>query len=506
MRAASISVAAPVARPLASKRLLALAGDERLVEQIRKGNDAAFEVAFERHGPAILAFCRHMLGSHEEAEDAVQQTFASAFHDLQRDGRAIALKPWLFTIARNRCLSMLRTRRELPVEEPVVPTVGLGEQVEQRGELRQLLADVRELPDEQRAALLLAELGDLSHADIAGVLGCEVRRVKALVFRARSALISRRAARETPCAVIREQLANLRGGSLRRTELRLHLRECPGCSAYRKEVKLQRELLAAALPVAPALGLKSSVLAAVGIGAGSAGGGVWVAKVAVVGVLAGAGIAGGQAVVSHHDRPAAGDAAAGHARDALGARNATEPSARGVGRVNPSYERTKRPTPVGERVHGEAQERTPARGADPKRSGIEGPAAEPPAAETPAAEAPAVDAPGGDQRGGHAPGRHRSDRGRSKSAKPTPPGQVKPRGRGNGEAKGTPPGQVKPRGLGNGEAARGLRNGEAARGLGNGQAKPDAELKPNAMPETQPWTEPNNAEPEAGNTGTSAPR
>src|SRR5215207_5551853 len=253
MRSVPIPADAPAARPLGSKRLLTLAGDERLVEQIRHGNEAAFEVAFERHSPAILSFCRHMLGSRDEAEDAVQHTFAAAFRDLQRGGdRPIVLKPWLFAIARNRCLSLLRSRREHPVEDPVLGTAGLAEQVEQRAELQRLLEDLRELPDDQRAALLLTEVGDLSHADAAGVLGCGVPRVKALVYRARSGLIARRDARAKPCEEIREQLANLRGGSLRRTELRLHLRECAGCRAYREEVKRQRELLAAALPVVPA--------------------------------------------------------------------------------------------------------------------------------------------------------------------------------------------------------------------------------------------------------------
>ena len=155
------------------------------------------------------------------------------------------------------------------------PRTALSEQVEQRDELRQLLADLGEVPHEQRAALLLAELGDLSHAEIAGVLGCEVPRVKALVFRARNSLIQRREARDVSCIEIQEQLANLRGGSLRRNELRLHLRECSACSAYREQVKHQRRLLAAALPVAPSLGLKSSVFAAIGIGGGSAGGRGW---------------------------------------------------------------------------------------------------------------------------------------------------------------------------------------------------------------------------------------
>src|SRR5215208_2753569 len=283
--------------PMGSKRLLSLAGDERLVEQIQRGNEAAFEVAFERHGAGILAFCRHMVGSHEEAEDVVQHTFAAAFKDLQRDGeRTIALKAWLYTIARNRCVSVLRARREQAAELHELPTDGLSEQVEQRAELRELLADVRELPEEQRAALLLAEAAGLSHAEVAQVLGCEVGSVKGLVFRGRSALIERRVARETPCSEIREQLATLRGGALRRNELRHHLRGCPGCTAYRDEVRRQRQVLATALPVAPSLGLKASVMSAAGITGGAAGGAAAgglalgsaaLAKVALVGVLAG---------------------------------------------------------------------------------------------------------------------------------------------------------------------------------------------------------------------------
>ena len=352
-------------RTLRSKRLLALAGDERLVEQIRRGNECAFEVAFERYGTGILGFCRHMLGSREEAEDAVQHTFAAAFNDLQRGGeRQIALKPWLYTIARNRCLSLLRARREQTAELEDIPTDGLHEQVESRAELRELLGDLRELPDEQRAALLLAEAADLSHAEVAGVLGCEVARVKALVFRARSGLIERREARETPCADIREQLANLRGGSLRRSELRHHLRHCPGCAEYREQVRRQRQMFAAALPVVPSMGLKSSVLSAAGLGGGAAGGGAAAAagggavgaaaaggggmavggtlgstvvtKVALVAVLAGGGVVASDAAIERANGPnTAAPAAAHHESDAPaqghagGGERATHASERG---------------------------------------------------------------------------------------------------------------------------------------------------------------------------------
>lgn len=275
-----------------SRRLLSLVADERLLEQIRRGNEAAFEVVFERYAPGLLAFCHHMLSSREEAEDAVQLTFAAAHSDLmRRSDRIVTLKPWLFTIARNRCFSILRARREPPAELGELPTGGLGEQVEKRAELRQLLADVRELPDEQRAALLLAEVSDMSHAQVAAVLGCEVARVKALVFRARGALMDRRRARETPCVEIQEQLANISGGSLRRAPLRMHLRDCAACRSYREEVRNQRKVLGAALPVVPSLGLKSSVLAALGIGSGAAGGGLAVGLTSVTGAFGGGALA-----------------------------------------------------------------------------------------------------------------------------------------------------------------------------------------------------------------------
>jgi RNA polymerase sigma factor (sigma-70 family) len=298
-----------------SRRVLAALGDGRLVDLVRRGHDAAFEVLYDRHHRAILAFCRHMLGSREEAEDAVQHTFMSAYGSLLGSDRDIALKPWLFTIARNRCLSVLRARREEVADEVELSTAGLPDEVERRSELRHLLADVAALPDEQRAALVLAEIGDLSHADIAQVLGCEVGKVKSLIFQARSSLIETRKAREVPCVEIRAQLATLSGGALRRGVLRRHLRSCAGCREYRHEVKRQRALLAAALPVVPSFGLKESALAAVGIGGGggaaAAGGGLGAvlatgaAKVATVAVVAG-GAAGGLAATDAVELPGGG--------------------------------------------------------------------------------------------------------------------------------------------------------------------------------------------------------
>jgi RNA polymerase sigma factor (sigma-70 family) len=301
-----------------AKRLLAAFGDERLVEQIRRGNDAAFEVVFDRYSRGILAFSRHMLASTEEAEDAVQHTFIQAYDAIRSGDRELKLKPWLYTIARNRCLSVLRARREQAAELDDVPTAGLPEEVQQRSELRDLLADIRDLPEDQRAALVLSEVGDLSHAEIATVVGCEASKVKSLVFQARSSLIESRNAREIPCHEIREQLATASGGALRRGPLRRHLKQCTGCAEFRDDVRRQRQMMAAALPVIPSIALKHGALAAIGIGGGggagaSAGGsaaagglaslisttgaGKTIALIAVAGATVGGGVAITQEVV-----------------------------------------------------------------------------------------------------------------------------------------------------------------------------------------------------------------
>ena len=164
-----------------------------------------------------------------------------------------------------------------------------------RADLRAVVEDVARLPDDQRAALVLAELADLSHAQIGEVIGVRAGKVKALVHQARTTLIAERDAREQPCDEIREQIATARGGALRRGPLRRHLRLCAPCRAYRDAVAAQRRTLAAVLPVAPSAGLKAGIL-----GAATGGGGAGLsaglatklaASAIVVGGAAGGGVA-----------------------------------------------------------------------------------------------------------------------------------------------------------------------------------------------------------------------
>jgi RNA polymerase sigma factor (sigma-70 family) len=450
--------------------LLRFASDERLVELVRGGSEAAFEAIYDRHHRGILGFCRHMLSSFEEGEDALQHTFMAAYRHLAGGDAEIQLRPWLYAIARNRCLSMLRARREQAdggLHEP--STEHLSDEAQRRQDVREVLADVAALPDDQRAALVLAEIGAVSHEEIALVLGVPRQKVKALVFQARTSLAASRRARETPCAEIRTQLANLRGGALRRTTLHRHLRQCPGCRAFREEVALQRKTLAVALPVIATPGLKEAALGAAfgsagaGGGAAAGAGGAAVAAKALVAVaLVGGGTTAGVDALRHATPPAPVEAAPAPAPasgvdglkavSGLGqlhlapatrpARTHTAPATRPATRrghappPNPAHRR-KRTPPGHAKEAAEPAVPQPAAGALPQ-------AAKPPKGAKPVPPGQVKPAgkpipPGQAKRTGKPvpPGQAKKA---PSAAKPVPPGQAKPH-----PPAGAPPGQAKPK-------------------------------------------------------------
>jgi RNA polymerase sigma factor (sigma-70 family) len=272
------------------------APDDRLVALVRHGELTAFEILYDRHARELLGFCSYILGSRHDAEDAVQSTFASAYKALMADDRPVELRPWLFAIARNTSLSILRLRRPVseihevaaPGEDPVL-------RAEQRENLRVLVATMLELPEHQRTALVLAELHGLSHRDIGVVLDVPSERVKAYIFQARSSLISERVARGADCAEIRQELSNARGPALLKARLRRHLRSCEGCRDFAAELSRGRGQLGILVPIAPTLALKRRVLDAAsgnasgaGVGLGSSAVGASLAGTSAE--LAGAGV------------------------------------------------------------------------------------------------------------------------------------------------------------------------------------------------------------------------
>ena len=278
-------------------RAARLLSDARLAQLAAGGDERAFEALYDRHHRALLGFCRHMVGSPDEAEDALQQTFLRAHRALLAHGAPDDPRPWLFTIARNRCKTLLAARRaEAEVGETMPATAGLTEEVQARADLRAVVEDVAGLPDDQRAALVLSELADLSHTQIGEVIGVRSAKVKALVHQARTTLIAERDAREQPCDEIREQIATARGGALRRGPLRRHLRLCAPCRAYRDAVAVQRRTLAAVLPVAPSAGLKAGILGAATGGGGAGLSAGLATKLAASAIVVGGATGGGVAL------------------------------------------------------------------------------------------------------------------------------------------------------------------------------------------------------------------
>jgi RNA polymerase sigma factor (sigma-70 family) len=280
--------------------LLRLQTDERLVALIRRGHHGAFEALVQRYQPRLLAFCRHMLGSTEDAEDVLQEVFAASFNAICADDRPINARPWLYRIARNRCLNHLRRPQpsgqdSMDIFERDGGTT-TADTVHKREEFRQIVADVHELPETQRTALLLREIDALSYEQIAEAMETTVPSVKSLLVRARVALAEAAEARLLTCAEVRLELGRVAEGIARSSPpVRRHVKACDRCRTFRSELRKTNRALAAIYPVGPLLLMKKLWVAKLGFGAGAGAG---AAATSGGGAAAGVGVAGATAAAA----------------------------------------------------------------------------------------------------------------------------------------------------------------------------------------------------------------
>jgi RNA polymerase sigma factor (sigma-70 family) len=303
--------------------LLKLQGDEKLIAMARGGNAGAFETIVDRYQGRLLGFCRQMLGSTEDAEDVLQEVFVNAYRAMLADEREINLRPWLYRIARNRCLNHLRKPTADAQESmdmvPVVEAATTAEKVSNREEFRQLLSDVGKLPETQRSALLLREMDAMSYEEIAAAMETSVPSVKSLLVRARISLAEASQARQLTCGEVRLELAEAAEG-LRKVSgpVRRHVRDCEECTDFRSQVRSNEKVMAALAPAGALVALKGFILSKLGFG--GAGGS------ASAGATGGAGVAGAGASAS---AAATGAGAVGSVGAAIGGSSA----ASGVGAV-----------------------------------------------------------------------------------------------------------------------------------------------------------------------------
>ena len=306
--------------------LLRLQSDEKLIALIRRGHHGAFDALFQRYHSRLLAFCRHMLGSTEDAEDVLQEVFTAAFNAMLADERPINARPWLYRIARNRCLNHLR--RPVPAGMDSMDVferdggVTTADTVHRREEFRQIVADVQELPETQRTALLLREIDALSYDQIAEAMDTTVPSVKSLLVRARVSLAESAEARLLTCEEVRLELGQVAEGIAKTTApARRHLKHCERCRLFRTELRRTNRALAAIYPIGPLIIFKKLFLAKLGSGAASGGlaggsasaGAAGVAGSATAASAGAAGAAGAAGTAAIGGAAATGAAAAGGA-------------------------------------------------------------------------------------------------------------------------------------------------------------------------------------------------
>jgi RNA polymerase sigma factor (sigma-70 family) len=303
--------------------LLRLQSDERLVHLVRRGSDAAFEVLVARYNSRLLAFCRHMLGSREDAEDVLQDVMAAAYNAILADERPINVRPWLYRIARNRSLNHLRRATAVGMDSMDVHLHDHGtttaDLVHEREEFRLLVVDIQRLPETQRTALVLREMDALSYEQIAEAMETTVPSIKSLLVRARIGLAEAAEARALSCAEVRIELGEVAEGILRKPSplVRRHLKTCTRCASFQTQLKDTSKSLALLLPLGPLALLRKLVLAHLGHSAGSSAG---AAASSSAGAAASSTAAGG-----------AGAAAGGAGAAAAGVTSASSLVSAGVG-------------------------------------------------------------------------------------------------------------------------------------------------------------------------------
>jgi RNA polymerase sigma factor (sigma-70 family) len=228
--------------------------DDVLRTMAAGGDAVAFGAAYERHQQALYRYCRSIVGHEEDAHDALQAAMVKAWAALQRRDPGVPLRPWLFRIAHNEAVNVLRGRRrhhELD-ETHAVAGASVHETLEMRQRLATLQADLAALPERQRSALLLRELSGLRHDEIAVVLAISPAMVRQTVYEARLALHEAEAGREMTCAAIQRALSDGDGRARRGRRIRSHLRACHTCSSFDTALHQRSRQLAALYPPMPA--------------------------------------------------------------------------------------------------------------------------------------------------------------------------------------------------------------------------------------------------------------
>lgn len=175
--------------------------DEKLIQDYNEGDDEVLAMIFERYKTRVLNFSLRILGNRADAEDVTSEVFLTLFNKRYTYDEGAKFSTWLFTVARNNCISRIRKRKNLvsvwftnkengKVDQWDIPDTSndSSKALEKKEASIQVRKAISNLPLEQREALILREYHDFSYQDISQILECSLDNVKVLIFRARKNL------------------------------------------------------------------------------------------------------------------------------------------------------------------------------------------------------------------------------------------------------------------------------------------------------------------------------
>lgn len=176
--------------PSVTVRLLATQSDARLVELARNGHERAFEALVQRYRRPLLGYCRRVLLPEARAEDALQQALLQAWLALQRGDDVRDARAWLYRIVHNTALNALRGSGYdyAELSEAITGAGAPQEDLDRRIAVREALAGLAALPEQQREALMRTAVEGASHAAAAAEMGLSEGALRGLVHRARVSL------------------------------------------------------------------------------------------------------------------------------------------------------------------------------------------------------------------------------------------------------------------------------------------------------------------------------
>ena len=175
------------------------ASDEELARAYARGQQPPFEELVRRYSGPVYAFCLRMVARREDAEDLTQDVFVQLMKSLPAARTDMPIRPWIFVIARNKCLDHLKRRRPIPfssttrddddIEVDVVDAAPLPDDLAERADTRDLVQRaISTLPERFRAVVALRYSSDLSFGEIGEVLGIPENTAKTHFQRAKALL------------------------------------------------------------------------------------------------------------------------------------------------------------------------------------------------------------------------------------------------------------------------------------------------------------------------------